>query len=213
MDPLQPVRLVQHGSVCFAHEDVTVYVDPYCIDTAPHDADVIIITHAHADHYSPADIAKVRRDDTCYVTTAEIADTLAETFGMDDCYLIEVNCETPTVYLECGVGVTPVAAYNQNHPIDRGFGAVLQFAGVTYYLSGDTDVLAEDVKCDVLFVCCDGIYNMRSFQTEIPKAVHAMDIKPGLVVPYHCGEPGMEACAGRLCAALTAAGIPCRQWK
>ncbi|MEG2697617.1 MAG: MBL fold metallo-hydrolase [Ruthenibacterium sp.] len=212
MDPLQSVRSVHHGSVCLVHDDVTVYVDPYCVENEPHDADAILITHAHADHYSPADIAKVCKDDTCYVTTAELAEELAERFHVEDCYLIEVSCDTPSIYLECGVGITPVAAYNKNHPIERGFGAVVSLGGFCYYLSGDTDVLATDVHCDVLFVCCDGIYNMPHFETDIPKAILEMDALPGIVVPYHYGEPGMEQCGAKLCAALSAAHIPCREW-
>ena len=29
MDPLEPVRFVKHGCVCFESDDAVVYVDPY----------------------------------------------------------------------------------------------------------------------------------------------------------------------------------------
>ena len=31
----------------------TIYVDPLDIDRAPHDADLVFITHEHYDHFSP----------------------------------------------------------------------------------------------------------------------------------------------------------------
>lgn len=213
MDPLSLVRMLSHGTLCFAHEDIVVYVDPYELPGDPHDADVIIITHAHADHYSPADLNKARKEDTCFITTASLSRKLQSTFGIDDIYISEVSFETPGLYLECGVGVTPVAAVNAFHPVESGFGFVLQMGGFTYYVSGHTDVLAEDIKCDVLFICCDGVHNMPCFETSVPAALRTMDRLPGLVVPYHYGEPGMTENGAKLCTALTALDIPCQEWK
>ena len=65
-----------------------------------------------------------------------------------------------------------------------GFGALLEMGGFSYYVAGDTDVLA-DVACDVLFVPCDGLYNMLHYMDQVPDQLAAMDHKPGVVVPYH----------------------------
>ena len=73
MDPLEPVRFVKHGCVCFESDDTVVYVDPYKVPDDAHDADLIVITHSHGDHYSPEDIERVRKEDTCFATTAEVA--------------------------------------------------------------------------------------------------------------------------------------------
>ena len=75
MDPLQLVRFVKHGCVCFEQDDVVIYVDPYGIEDRPQDADLVIITHSHGDHYSPQDIARVKKEDTCFATTAEVSST------------------------------------------------------------------------------------------------------------------------------------------
>ena len=61
MDPLEPVRFVKHGCVCFESDDAVVYVDPYKVPDDAHDADLIVITHSHGDHYSPEDIERVRK--------------------------------------------------------------------------------------------------------------------------------------------------------
>ena len=154
-----------------------------------------MITHSHGDHYSPEDIERVRKEDTCFATTAEVARLLERDFGIDDDYISELSFEAPRIGFECGAVLEPVAAENKNHPVSFGFGLVLEFAGFTYYLSGDTDVLVDNVQCDA--------------------QVAAMDVLPGLVVPYHYGvdAPSTKENGARLCAALTAAGIPCREWK
>ena len=46
MDPLQLVRFVKHGCVCFEKDDVVIYVDPYGLEDRPQDADLVIITHS-----------------------------------------------------------------------------------------------------------------------------------------------------------------------
>ena len=140
---------------------------------------------------------------------------LERDFGIEDDYISELSFEAPRIGFECGAVLEPVAAENKNHPVSFGFGLVLEFAGFTYYLSGDTDVLVDNVQCDVLFVVCDGIWNMPDYEKSVPAQVAAMDVLPGLVVPYHYGvdAPSTKENGARLCAALTAAGIPCREWK
>src|SRR5947209_18159232 len=53
-----------------------LYIDPLGItDDAPM-ADAILITHAHFDHFSQDDIAKVRQDSTAVYATADVASQL-----------------------------------------------------------------------------------------------------------------------------------------
>ena len=214
MDPLEPVRLVRHGCVCWEYEDVVVYADPYLLDDSPRDADLILITHAHTDHYSPEDIARVMKPDTCFASTPEVGRRLQQDFHIDPDYFTALGAGAPGVAFECGAMVTPLAAQNKNHPAGTGFGFVMELGGCSYYVSGDTDVLDDGVRCDVLFVCCDGLWNMPDYETRVPAQILAMDYRPGLVVPYHYGEDGVPAENGaRLCRALSAAGIACREWR
>ena len=54
-----------------------LYIDPLGItDDAPK-ADAILITHAHFDHFSADDIAKIRQDSTAVYATADVASQLA----------------------------------------------------------------------------------------------------------------------------------------
>jgi L-ascorbate metabolism protein UlaG (beta-lactamase superfamily) len=191
-----------------------VYVDPYLIDDTPHDADLILITHAHDDHYSPKDIARVMKEDTCFASTADVWRRLEEDFNIDPDYFTTMGAGTPSVAFECGVVVTPLAAENVNHPVGMGFGFVLELDEMSYYVSGDTDVLDDTARCDVLFVCCDGIWNMPGFETRVVEQVQAMAHRPGIVIPYHYGEDGVpEENGALLCKALSAAGIPCKEMR
>ena len=214
MDPLKQIRAIRHGCVEFETEDgVVVYVDPYRIPDEVNDADLIIITHGHDDHYSPEDIARVRKSDTCFAAPRDVVRRLLADFELDRDYISELSYETPSTYFECGAMVTPVPAYNKNHPIESGFGCVLELGGVRHYLSGDTDVLADGADCDVLLVACDGIYNMPDFETRIPAEIADMDERPGLVIPYHYGDWGTQENGAKLCRALTAAGIRCEEFE
>lgn len=212
MNPLSSIRSIRHGCVCFAQDDVVIYADPYLCSDHPHDADLIIITHAHSDHYSPADIKKVMKKDTCFTSTAAVEKLLRNDFQINPDYFTPMGAGMPETAFECGALVRPLAAENKNHPPETGFGCLLTFSGFTYYISGDTDMLDNDVVCDVLFVCCDGIWNMPDFETRIPTQILAMRTMPGMVIPYHYGEDGVPAENGaKLCTALQNAGIPCQE--
>lgn len=215
MDPLDLVRFVKHGCVCLEYEDTVVYVDPYHIPGQEHDADLVIITHSHHDHYSPEDIRKVMKEDTVFASTEEVGELLRRDFGLDPDYFTCLHTGGPSVCFECGAMVRPVPAQNKNHPEGFGIGVLLALGGCRLYVSGDTDELDDDAVCDVLFVCCDGVWNMPDFAARVPAEIARMGRCPGLVVPYHYGEdvPGSEGNGAALCRALTAQGIPCREWK
>ena len=52
------ITINEHSSIRL-DEGKIIYSDPYNIRNATHDADIILITHSHFDHYSPEDISKV----------------------------------------------------------------------------------------------------------------------------------------------------------
>ncbi len=47
--------------------DKVIYIDPYKLSDGPA-ADIILIAHNHHDHCSPEDIAKIRKDETIFIT-------------------------------------------------------------------------------------------------------------------------------------------------
>lgn len=214
MEALSLVRFIKHGCVCFSDGKSVVCVDPFLLPKDAPAADLVCVTHNHSDHYSPKHLRKICTPGTQFVTTAEVAALLPRDVGADAARITVPEPGAPRVSFDCGASVRVVPAVNKNHPAGFGFGVVLTFGGFTYYLSGDTDTLAPDIACDVLFVVCDGIWNMPKYRQAVPAQLLAMQVKPGLVVPYHYGSyaPGTGRNGRKLCEALTAAGIPAREF-
>ena len=64
MDP--KIEWLGHDGFRLTGEKV-VYIDPWQITNARHDADVVLITHDHFDHFVLEDLDKVRNQDTLFV--------------------------------------------------------------------------------------------------------------------------------------------------
>ena len=56
-----------HSSIRIQDGDRVIYIDPFRISGTQGDADFILITHDHYDHFSPEDIRKVANRDTILV--------------------------------------------------------------------------------------------------------------------------------------------------
>jgi L-ascorbate metabolism protein UlaG (beta-lactamase superfamily) len=177
-----------------------VYLDPFQLHDGLPPADLILITHAHYDHLSPADIAKVRTPKTVVVGPKEVADALK---GVT----VIAAGETRTF---AGVTVRALPAYNTNksfHTRASGkLGYLVTVTGVTYYHAGDTDLIPEmaGLKPDVALLPVSGTYVMTA--AEAAEAARA--IKPAVAVPMHYGTiVGSAADAARFAALLKGSGI------
>ena len=70
--PVVYIQWLGHAGVKIWAEECVVYVDPRNLAAAPHDAAVVLVTHTHGDHYSPADIARVWGADTVLVAPPDV---------------------------------------------------------------------------------------------------------------------------------------------
>ena len=175
------VQWIGHASFRIAGAAAVVYIDPWKVQGAPHDADVVVVSHGHYDHMSPEDIAKVSKDGTVVVAPRDAAGQLAGARGV-------APGDTVTVR---DVTVEAVASYNVAkafHPkANRWIGAVITIDGKRIYYAGDTDLIPEmsDLKdVDLALLPVGGTYT--SDAAEAARACQAIGC--AAAVPYHWGD-------------------------
>ena len=183
---LENIKVLYHSSIRINKEKV-IYIDPFKIDKAYNDADIIFITHGHYDHYSEEDINKVKKEETIMVAPCDVAEKLLQ-IGIKKDNIISVKPNEE--YCTQGIKFETIPAYNINkqfHPKENGWvGYIIELEGKRYYISGDTDITEENkkVKCDVAFVPVGGTYTM----TYKEAADLINEIKPKIAVPIHYGS-------------------------
>lgn len=164
-------------------EATTVYIDPWGLQGDLPEADLILVTHVHEDHFVPSDIKKVQGRRTTLVAPADVAKELSG----------NVKTAKPGDRIEAaGIKLEAVPAYNivegrrDFHPKKNNWvGYLIQLGGRTYYHAGDTDNLPElqRLRTNVAFVPIGGTYTMDI--GEAATLVKAM--KPEMAVPMHYG--------------------------
>ena len=166
------IRITDGGKV--------IYCDPFRIQGEPHDADIIYITHEHFDHFSPDDIAKVKKDGTVIV--------VPESMKKKCPGALMVKAGESTVI--DGIPTEAVRAYNKLkpfHPKAAGWvGYILTVSGSRIYIAGDTDATdeAKAVVCDIALVPIGGRFTM-----DAKAAADLVNtIRPKYAIPTHYGD-------------------------
>jgi len=136
-----------HGSFRLTTDDgVVLFLDPYVGSGYDLPADIILVSHQHADHNQ---IGLITQKPGCTLITNEeaLAGGKHNTFSIS------------------GVEIEAVKAENKNHPSDQCVGFIVTADGVKIYFSCDTSKTDQMVefaakKLDYAFLCGDGFYNM-----------------------------------------------------
>jgi L-ascorbate metabolism protein UlaG (beta-lactamase superfamily) len=180
---LEGITWFRQSALRFELPDRTIYLDPWGTPADAPPADLILITHAHSDHFQPEEIRRLQGPDTQVVAPHDVA---AELRG-------HVTPVAPgESHVAAGVLFATVPAYNireealEFHPrVRRWVGYVLELPGGSYYHAGDTDHAPEldDVRTDVAFLPVGGHFTMNVESA----ASLARAIGPRLAVPFHYG--------------------------
>lgn len=162
-----------HATIIIERDGIKICVDPFVLPQEKIEADYILITHSHFDHFDPEKISKITKPETI---------------------IIHHNCAIEGVNLEIGdkkvfnkISVEAVQAYNTNkkfHPKGFGAGYIIEFEGRRIYHAGDTDLIPEMNQLKNIDLAClpiAGTYTMN--EEEAARAVEA--IKPKAVMPIH----------------------------
>lgn len=158
-----------------------VYIDPYNLKEQAKKADIVLITHPHFDHFSPADINKVAKNSTKLFGPEALAGKVQGDF----------TALKPGDKAEAaGVSIEAVPAYNTDknfHPKAAGFlGYLAAIDGLTVYHAGDTDLIEEmkGLKADVALLPIGGTYTMDA--VDACKACQLIRLQAA--VPMHYGS-------------------------
>jgi L-ascorbate metabolism protein UlaG (beta-lactamase superfamily) len=172
------------GQSAFRIEDgpLQIYIDPFKLPPDLPKADIIFLTHAHFDHFSIEDIAKIKTEHTTIVAPKDVA------LKFGDAALSVVPEKDYTIG---PWKVTTVPAYNLDknfHPKSKKWvGYIITLSnGQKIYHAGDTDFIPEmrGIVTDVAMLPCGGTYTMTATQA----ADAANSFKPALLIPMHFGE-------------------------
>ena len=175
------IKWISHASFRIAGAGSVIYIDPWKLTNQPHDADVVIVSHGHSDHFSPQDVEKVSNPET---TVLAPADTVAK--------FRNAGTITPGQTITVGdVTVEAVAAYNVDkkfHPKNNNWiGAIITLDDKRIYYAGDTDLIDEMSgldNIDVALLPVGGTYTMNS--SEAARACERIGCKTA--VGYHWGD-------------------------
>lgn len=176
---------IYHASLTLAANGKLIYVDPSPAARFAHrtKADLILITHTHADHFDKGAISELHKKDTSIIAPAAVAKQLRGVHVLKngqqtiwDGWKIQA---VPMYNMKRGPG--PEVLY---HPKGWGNGYVLTYGGKRFYIAGDTENTPEmrSLKdIDVAFVPMNLPFTMTP--DEAAAAVKAF--RPKVVYPYH----------------------------
>lgn len=192
MEELEGVKWFGHASFSFVDKatgNKIYYIDPFDLPNGGglEKADLIFITHAHYDHLSQNDIAKLLKKDTVIVGPMDCLAQIELT--SDQKQEVVPNLD----YTVKGVDFHTVPAYNIKperksfHPKENNWvGYVLIINGKKIYHSGDTDFIPDmkefkDLEIDIAMIPIGGTYTM-----SVDEAIEAAnEIQAKITIPIH----------------------------
>lgn len=180
---LEKISINEHSSIRIEGDSV-MYFDPFRIKQETNDADIVFVTHAHYDHFSPEDIEKICCKNTVFVMPKSMEEEAAEQgFSQENTVFMEAGDITSAK----GVTIEAVVSYNVDkpmHPKENGWlGYVVTMDNTRIYVSGDCDAMLEEISCDIAMIPIGGTYTMNP--AEAAQWINQMH--PQVVIPTHYG--------------------------
>lgn len=191
------ITALGHASVQLEHGGKVIIVDPVTNQadlSKAKQADLILVTDVHPDHYDPAAIAKLRKSGASVV----VPPAVAQMGKIPDAVVMANRQMRTNESAIAGISVISVPAYNIQrgpapgelyHPRDRGQGYMVTTgdfrSGPWVYVAGDTEcvpAIATWVKgVEVALVPMNLPYTM----TPAEAAECVKGFRPKIAIPYH----------------------------
>jgi L-ascorbate metabolism protein UlaG (beta-lactamase superfamily) len=192
------VRIAQSSFCIRTNDGKHIAIDPFSKSPQWPKVDLVLITHAHGDHFNPKIVRSLLKEGTRVVVPASLKAT-----GSD--HGLATDTLAPgEVKMLAGWEVTAIRAYNLRKPMHPRshdlLGYVIALDGLRVYHAGDTDLIPEmsEVKADVSLLPVGGMATMN-----VAEAVRAAGvIGASVTIPIHYGTIPFTAGAGRKFARL-----------
>ncbi|HOA07170.1 MAG TPA: MBL fold metallo-hydrolase [Spirochaetota bacterium] len=180
------IKWYGQAAVSMTLEGKKIVIDPLHISKIEY-ADIVMITHSHDDHLSPADMKKVVGPDTIIVTAKEAEATIKKHFSNKIISLL------PGQKINIGkIEIKAVSAYNirkvKFHPIEKKWlGFVITADGIKIYHTGDTEFIPEmkEIDADIIILPLGQTYTFDSVDEAVKTAI---ETKSEIAIPVHYGE-------------------------
>jgi L-ascorbate metabolism protein UlaG (beta-lactamase superfamily) len=167
-----------------------IYLDPFKDGSKRLDpADLVLISHAHHDHYDAESVAHLRQPATTFVTAPSVAGEISGARALapgEETTVGDVTIRAVPAY-NVNKFRAPGVPFHPKGPVDSaGVGFVITVDGEKLYHAGDTDHIPEmkdlaALGIDVALLPVSGTYVMVPEEA----AAAAKDIRPKVAVPMH----------------------------
>lgn len=175
-----------HASLMIEYNNLIIHIDPRSseanYDLLP-DADIIIISHAHSDHYDINALNKIKKTGTELICSQEVKNKNTYTGAI----FVMKNGDSLKIK---DIPIKAVPAYNlinsTSHPKGIGNGYILYIGEKRVYIAGDTENIPEMLtfgKVDYAFLPMNLPYTMSPEMA----AEAAKKLKPDVLYIYHFG--------------------------
>jgi len=195
------IHHIKHASIHFEYDGMHIYADPVGTTIEPKTdvsllpkANIILVTHEHADHYDPMALPQMYLPATALYANPSVVSKAHRGVALNN---------GDSIVFRQDIKIYAVPAYNTTegrekfHPKGRDNGYILQLDGLRIYIAGDTEDIPEmaNVKdIDVAFLPCNQPYTMT-----IDQLVNAANtIKPKVLFPYHYSDTPINQVRMRL---------------
>ncbi|MHA1939466.1 MAG: MBL fold metallo-hydrolase [Candidatus Thorarchaeota archaeon] len=189
------ITLLDNAGVMIEADDLRIYIDPIDLNSSFEDldADAILVTHPHGDHYQSDTIHMLQKEGTVNVFPANMTEQVSNHDGIgvvpgDSVQVGTINITAFYMY------TFPVDIYPASHPrVANWTSYIIDIDGFTIFHAGDSKNIDEYEELagqiDVaLLPLGPGCQTMADF--EIVLALETID--PGCFIPIHYAAGAVE---------------------
>ncbi|MFW9978198.1 MAG: MBL fold metallo-hydrolase [Candidatus Thorarchaeota archaeon] len=189
------ITLLDTAGVMIEANNIRIYIDPYRIpkdNFSNFPADLILITHAHVDHYSASDIRDIQKNSTMVVCPATMTTQLER-------YNNSLGVKPGDSFLYRGINITAFDLYLENYPsgvlsahpkANNWTSYIIDIDGFVIFHAGDAKYMEEyedftaEVDVALLPIYYDPGYGTKD-ESLAPIIQVIEEIQPSYCIPTH----------------------------